>query len=404
MLRRCPRDQSVLYSAPLGEATVDLCGRCQGALFATGAMFAAAGVAADPSTWDRPETGGVTKPSTLRCPACERETMQKQDVAYEGRSVEIDRCAGCGGIWLDQGELDALVAIGHALRPVLEAEREKARASLDKLEAPDLRPLPSWWKPALAVAALVALVGAGVWYYVETHPPHRQYEQLPTRAKGEEGCPCGCDHSLTMAEGLRAAPGDTAERTIERSLTTIADREAVGYITERMVQHRLRLTALADELGIAAGDTRERTADRERDAAARCASSHATDASLRACSELAVHGERIEIVNGAEKLIGSSFRLWLELEDRSGVDRVLALPVLRAGAVQLPIRRWYVEGTPGERWDGRLPAHGRARVNVIGDIPDHLQPGVSVHASIAIGSLVLEETTEARRVIHLAVR
>lgn len=46
----------------------------------------------------------------LRCPAC-GEAM----IAVEYRDVEVDTCAACGGVWLDGGELEALV--GSALPP-----------------------------------------------------------------------------------------------------------------------------------------------------------------------------------------------------------------------------------------------------------------------------------------------
>src|SRR5262249_34390940 len=48
-------------------------------------------------------------------------------------------------------------------------------------------------------------------------------------------------------------------RAIEKSLETISDRENVGYITERMIQHRLRLLALSDELK--AGNVNNANAD-----------------------------------------------------------------------------------------------------------------------------------------------
>jgi Zn-finger nucleic acid-binding protein len=56
-----------------------------------------------------------------------------QDVKYETFSVEIDRCGKCGGIWLDKGEVDTIVKIGDAIHPVLEAEKEKAKAELDSM-------------------------------------------------------------------------------------------------------------------------------------------------------------------------------------------------------------------------------------------------------------------------------
>ena len=41
----------------------------------------------------------------LDCPRCDGRLMEE---TYEG--VLIDRCDGCGGVWLDPGELQALTA------------------------------------------------------------------------------------------------------------------------------------------------------------------------------------------------------------------------------------------------------------------------------------------------------
>ncbi len=42
----------------------------------------------------------------LKCPAC-REVL----IAVEYRGLELDTCAGCRGVWLDGGELEALVGL-----------------------------------------------------------------------------------------------------------------------------------------------------------------------------------------------------------------------------------------------------------------------------------------------------
>ena len=42
----------------------------------------------------------------LNCPKC-RETM----IVVEYGDVETDTCAACGGVWLDGGELEALVGL-----------------------------------------------------------------------------------------------------------------------------------------------------------------------------------------------------------------------------------------------------------------------------------------------------
>lgn len=53
----------------------------------------------------------------LKCPVC-REAM----ITVEYRNVEIDTCVACGGVWLDGGELEALV--GSALPPKPQADAD----------------------------------------------------------------------------------------------------------------------------------------------------------------------------------------------------------------------------------------------------------------------------------------
>jgi len=138
--RSCPHDKALMKQVRAGEAVLDVCGKCGGQFFDSGEMFAAFGIKADPSYWDRPETGGVVKAGgTRHCPECETH-MLVQEVAYSGERVEIDRCGHCGGIWLDKNELQKLMTISEKLRPTLDAERQQAADDLAKLGQPDFTP------------------------------------------------------------------------------------------------------------------------------------------------------------------------------------------------------------------------------------------------------------------------
>jgi Zn-finger nucleic acid-binding protein len=393
----CPRDKTIMRETPMGDAIVDVCGKCLGTFFDSGEMFAAAGIAADPSSWDRPETGGAVKEGHLRCPRCERAVMQAQDVAHEDKNVEIDRCGKCGGIWLDKDELDTIVAIGHALRPIVDAERAKAEAELEAMGAVQLRPVRHWKR--WAVGALVVLLGLAAHRAYTVAEERRAAEQqrewnAEQRRNGATGCPCGCDHSQAMVAELRQQGGEVAPKAIAKTLATIAEREAAGYITERMIAHRLRMLDLAKELGRAELAHGASTS-------ARCRVAPSESETLRVCPDLVVHGERVELVNGREKLITSSFRLWLEIENLTNEERRLELPSLEGGRFHLPVSRWYEEGGAGEPWDGTLGAHARVRVNVIGDIPEVVKPGVAIDASITLAAVRMKAQTEARAVIHL---
>ena len=47
--------------------------------------------------------------STLTCPKCGSEMRN-----YERNQVHVDQCTGCGGLFLDRGELEALVKAENA--------------------------------------------------------------------------------------------------------------------------------------------------------------------------------------------------------------------------------------------------------------------------------------------------
>jgi Zn-finger nucleic acid-binding protein len=128
----CPRDESMMEERKKGEAFLDICGKCGGQFFDSGEMFGAFGIKADPSYWDRPETGGVVKDGSLHCPICHVH-MLVQDVKHESEKVEIDRCGSCGGIWLDKGEVDQIMKIGQKIKPILDKERAAAEEELLKM-------------------------------------------------------------------------------------------------------------------------------------------------------------------------------------------------------------------------------------------------------------------------------
>jgi Zn-finger nucleic acid-binding protein len=136
---QCPRDKALLKIETAAEAELDTCGKCGGSFFDSGELFKAFGIKADPSYWDRAETGGTVKNADIHCPNCET-VMLLQDVKYEGEQVQIDRCGKCGGIWLDKGESQTLLKIGEKLHPMLEAEKQKAQEELAKMGDVDFSP------------------------------------------------------------------------------------------------------------------------------------------------------------------------------------------------------------------------------------------------------------------------
>ena len=60
----------------------------------------------------------------MKCPVCKTTDL----LMTERRSIEIDYCPHCRGVWLDRGELDKLIAQDAARRPT---RRAAARAGRD---------------------------------------------------------------------------------------------------------------------------------------------------------------------------------------------------------------------------------------------------------------------------------
>lgn len=135
----CPRDGSTMAEHEMGNSILDICAKCGGQFFDTGEMFGAFGLKADPSLWDREETAGAVRDGSFKCPRCNK-MMLTQDIKHDSDKVEIDRCGHCGGIWLDKGEVEQIMAIGMKMAPIVEAERVKAKADLDSMGEIDFSP------------------------------------------------------------------------------------------------------------------------------------------------------------------------------------------------------------------------------------------------------------------------
>lgn len=60
------------------------------------------------------------KHERIECPRCENTVLRKHFFSIQ-QKVEVDSCPGCGGYWLDHGELEAIRIEFHT-----DAAREKA--------------------------------------------------------------------------------------------------------------------------------------------------------------------------------------------------------------------------------------------------------------------------------------
>ena len=110
---KCPRDGTELSRVVSHAIELDKCHRCDGIWFDRGELeqirdAKLTGVEKEIEaeygnpTVIRGETSGY-----MRCPRCEGRLQEVQYTVH--RQVRIDRCESCLGIWLDVGELTAIV-------------------------------------------------------------------------------------------------------------------------------------------------------------------------------------------------------------------------------------------------------------------------------------------------------
>ncbi len=106
---KCPACFNNLSPMTIGKLTVDVCrGGCGGVWFdafelqrvdephesASELLF---DIERDPAVWVDPSRKRV-------CPKCDDVKLKRHYVSPR-RGVEVDECPGCGGYWLDAGEL-----------------------------------------------------------------------------------------------------------------------------------------------------------------------------------------------------------------------------------------------------------------------------------------------------------
>lgn len=103
MERSCPRHRATLVAKPMKDVTVDECPKCHGIFLDKNELKKLSGDA-DLNKHLR-DMVGYDVDSQLICPAC-GGLMDAEHV----RGVEVEVCLSCFGLWLDHGELDALVA------------------------------------------------------------------------------------------------------------------------------------------------------------------------------------------------------------------------------------------------------------------------------------------------------
>lgn len=137
---RCPRCSEPMRQQHNQRAVIDHCDRCDGSFFDEGEMLALLGRSADPEIWARSNRSRTPSASDISCPRCNNR-MQLHPLGHADIDVDIDLCAACGGIWLDGGELDAVMKIGArqlAASAKAKADQAKAESAAPSSSGPEL--------------------------------------------------------------------------------------------------------------------------------------------------------------------------------------------------------------------------------------------------------------------------
>ncbi len=110
-IKPCPRCNTVLSEAAIGDIRVDGCTTCGGVWFddheLTSVVYQHA--AELPELESRFHSGGAgwqRKEQGLTCPVCDSPLVQFQFKHTPG--IPVNGCPGCKGLWLDDGELAAI--------------------------------------------------------------------------------------------------------------------------------------------------------------------------------------------------------------------------------------------------------------------------------------------------------
>ena len=127
----CPACGNALTEKTVGEVALDVCeDGCGGVWFDWFELkkFDEVHEAATDEVLDVRRDKSVTVDPSKRhnCPRCEGVVMMRHHFSIK-KDVEVDECAGCGGFWLDAGEL-------AKIRSLFETEQERHQAAQEYFE------------------------------------------------------------------------------------------------------------------------------------------------------------------------------------------------------------------------------------------------------------------------------
>jgi Zn-finger nucleic acid-binding protein len=116
---KCPACKKTLREKVAGAITVDVChGGCGGIWFDAKELERAKRVDAAATlhtVWQSPSHAGSTD-GPRACPRCPDQVLERKWFSA-ARKIEIDACAKCGGIWLDDGEFTGIFEEARSGQP-----------------------------------------------------------------------------------------------------------------------------------------------------------------------------------------------------------------------------------------------------------------------------------------------
>lgn len=122
----CPACDNQLHTETHHDVELDVCGHCGGMWFDNFEVkkFDEAHEKAD-SLLEIAFKDDVQLDSSRdrKCPKC-TDIILRRHFFGSKRKIEIDECASCGGVWLDQGEL-------KEIRATYPTEKERKQAAID---------------------------------------------------------------------------------------------------------------------------------------------------------------------------------------------------------------------------------------------------------------------------------
>jgi len=123
---KCPACPNVLQQMKVADVAVDVCkGGCGGIWFDNFELkkFDEPHESAGEQLLEvgRDESLVIDRTKRLKCPKCDDIVMMRHFFSVK-KQVEVDECPGCGGIWLDAGEL-------VMMRSLFETEQQRHQAA-----------------------------------------------------------------------------------------------------------------------------------------------------------------------------------------------------------------------------------------------------------------------------------